>query len=142
MPRRIEYYKGQILNNNTQAIYLEEREKRFKSRRALFRCGKCDTNFEAEITDNPLKNAFRGKATVHTHIPGQVYMGDEAISVIKNQYENKRQGTSLAYIHVPFCETRCLYCLFYQNPLRPESSQHYTNLLIKESLLETIKTPH
>lgn len=89
-------------------------------------------NFEAEITDNPLKKAFRGKATVHTHIPGQVYMGDEAISVIKNQYENKRQGTTLAYIHVPFCETRCLYCLFYQNPLRPESSRHYTNLLIKE----------
>lgn len=49
MPRRIEYYKGQILNDNTQAIYLEEREKRFKSRRALFRCGKCNTNFEAEI---------------------------------------------------------------------------------------------
>ena len=89
-------------------------------------------NFEAEITDNPLKNAFRGKATVHTHIPGQVYMGSEAVSVIKNQYENKRQGTTLAYIHVPFCETRCLYCLFYQNPLRPESSRHYTNLLIKE----------
>lgn len=55
-------------------------------------------NFEAEITDNPLKNAFRGKATVHTHIPGQSYVGDEAISVIKNQYKNSRQGTSLAYI--------------------------------------------
>ena len=89
-------------------------------------------NFEAEITDNPLKNAFRGKATVHTYIPGQSYIGDEAISVIKNQYENSRKGTGLAYIHVPFCETRCLYCLFYQNPLRPESSNHYTNLLIKE----------
>lgn len=89
-------------------------------------------NFEAEITDNPLKNAFRGKATVHTHIPGQSFMGEEAVSVIKNQYENKRNGTSLAYIHVPFCETRCLYCLFYQNPLRPESSRHYTDLLIKE----------
>lgn len=89
-------------------------------------------HFEAEITDNPLKNAFKGKATVHTHIPGKSYMGDEAISVIKNQYENKRKGTGLAYIHVPFCETRCLYCLFYQNPLRDESSTHYTNLLIKE----------
>lgn len=89
-------------------------------------------NFEAEITDNPLKNAFRGKATVHTYIPGQSYIGDEAISVIKNQYEKSRKGTGLAYIHVPFCETRCLYCLFYQNPLRPESSNHYTNLLIKE----------
>ena len=89
-------------------------------------------NFEAEITDNPLKNAFRGKATVHTHIPGQSYVGDEAIPVIKNQYRNSRQGTSLAYIHIPFCETRCLYCLFYQNPLQPESSLHYTDLLIKE----------
>ena len=28
-------------------------------------------HFEAEITDNPLKNAFKGKATVHTHIHGK-----------------------------------------------------------------------
>lgn len=90
------------------------------------------TNFDAEISSNPLKNAFRGKATVHPHIPGQTYFGDEAISVIKNQYEKRRTGTSLAYIHVPFCETRCLYCLFYQNPLRAESSAHYTDHLIRE----------
>lgn len=90
------------------------------------------TNFEAEISSNPLKNAFRGKATVHPHIPGQTYFGEEAISVIKNQYEKRRTGTSLAYIHVPFCETRCLYCLFYQNPLRAESSAHYTDHLIRE----------
>ena len=89
-------------------------------------------HFEAELSDNPLKNAFKGKATVHPHIPGQSFMGDEAASVIKNQYRLERKETSLAYIHVPFCETRCLYCLFYQNPLRPESSAHYTDYLIKE----------
>lgn len=89
-------------------------------------------HFEAELSDNPLKNAFKGKAAVHPHIPGQTFIGDEAVSVIKNQYGIKRKGTGLAYIHVPFCETRCLYCLFYQNPLRPESSAHYTDHLIKE----------
>lgn len=50
MPRRIEYYNGQILNANTQTIYLEEKEKStYNTRRALFRCGKCNTEFEADI---------------------------------------------------------------------------------------------
>lgn len=49
MSSRIQYIKGQILNISTQAIYLEEREKKYNSRRALFKCGKCNTNFEAEI---------------------------------------------------------------------------------------------
>lgn len=50
MPRRIEYYNGQILNANTQTIYLKEKEKStYKSRRALFKCGKCNTEFEADI---------------------------------------------------------------------------------------------
>ena len=89
-------------------------------------------HFEAELSDNPLKNAFKGKAAVHPHIPGQTFIGDEDVSVIKNQYGIKRKGTGMDYIHVPFCETRCLYCLFYQHPLRPESSAHSTDPLIKE----------
>lgn len=50
MPRRIEYVKGQVLNNDSQAIYLEEKERtKYNSRKALFICGKCNTKYEADI---------------------------------------------------------------------------------------------
>ncbi|MDO4938052.1 MAG: heme anaerobic degradation radical SAM methyltransferase ChuW/HutW, partial [Sutterellaceae bacterium] len=37
-----------------------------------------------------------------------------------------------AYFHVPFCETRCLYCMFYQNPLKEDASHAFAQRLIKE----------
>lgn len=89
-------------------------------------------NFKATITDDPLKNAFDSKVTVHSRMVGRPYMGEEARELIEGQFDTERQGTGLAYIHVPFCETRCLYCLFYQNPLQSDSSQRYTDTLIKE----------
>ena len=36
------------------------------------------------------------------------------------------------YVHIPFCESRCLFCMFYQNPYSKEASNAYTNTLIKE----------
>lgn len=89
-------------------------------------------DFKATITDEPLKHAFDSKVTVHSRMAGRPYMGQEARELIEGQFDNERQGTGLAYIHVPFCETRCLYCLFYQNPLQSDSSQRYTDTLIKE----------
>lgn len=47
----------------------------------------------------------------------------------------KREGKALAYIHVPFCATRCLYCMFYQNAYTDELADRYTDLLIKEMQL-------
>ena len=89
-------------------------------------------DFQAKISDNPLRDAFSGKVTVHTQTGGMPAMGEAARTLIESQYAKDGQGTRLAYIHVPFCETRCLYCLFYQNPLQPDSSRRYADLLIRE----------
>ncbi len=88
--------------------------------------------FQANISDNPLRDAFDSKVTVHPHTGGRPLLGEEARKVIDSQYDKARSGTGLAYLHIPFCETRCLYCLFYQNPLREGASKRYTDLLIKE----------
>jgi len=39
----------------------------------------------------------------------------------------------VAYINVPYCETRCFYCLFYIKPYRnKEESKAFADTLIKE----------
>ena len=70
-------------------------------------------DFKATVSDNPLRDAFNAKVTVHSDAGGMPVMGKDAISLIESQYDIGRDQqvneTRMAYIHVPFCETRCLY---------------------------------
>ncbi|MBK5927692.1 putative heme utilization radical SAM enzyme HutW [Rhodobaculum claviforme] len=43
-----------------------------------------------------------------------------------------RTGSSVAYVHVPFCANRCLFCGFYQNPWRAEAGAPYVDRLIEQ----------
>ena len=43
-----------------------------------------------------------------------------------------RTGKTVAYIHVPFCETHCLYCGFYNKAYREDESRIYADALIQE----------
>lgn len=45
---------------------------------------------------------------------------------------NKR----LLYLHIPFCATHCTFCGFYQNPLKPDSTERYTDYLLRELGME------
>lgn len=84
---------------------------------------------------DPLHAAFAAKAAIHTGLSGSVLMGEAALAKMKTLAGVSRTGKTLAYFHIPFCETRCLYCLFYQNPLQSESSAHYVDSLIAEMQL-------
>lgn len=95
------------------------------------------TDFRAAETGNALQDAFAGKAIVHPSTDGRPMMVEEAQQAVMQAWNQARERTSLAYIHVPFCQTRCLYCMFYQNPLQENSSKHYTDTVIAEMQLTT-----
>lgn len=81
---------------------------------------------------DPLHAAFAAKAVIHSGPVGMPLMGEAAEKKLESLWDEPRSGKSLAYIHVPFCETRCLYCMFYENPFKPEASHEFANRLIKE----------
>lgn len=82
--------------------------------------------------EDPLHSAFAAKAVIHSGPGGRPVMGEDAERVLVGLADRPRTGKSLAYIHVPFCETRCLYCMFYQNPYSAEASSHFAQKLIRE----------
>ena len=72
-------------------------------------------SFFANAAD-PLHAAFEAKAVIHSGPGGMPLMGKEARDYLEAVAEQPRNGKTLAYLHVPFCETRCLYLILYQNP--------------------------
>lgn len=100
---------------------------------------KLETAFRVEQfyarTEDPLHQAFGAKAALHSGPGGMPLMGEAAQAALAEHLNMTYPGKRLAYIHVPFCETRCLYCLFYQNPFREDWSHHFTDSLIAELAL-------
>lgn len=90
--------------------------------------------FYANASD-PLHAAFRAKAAVHAGPMGMPMIWALARGKLNELSGRTPQGEALAYVHVPFCETRCLYCMFYQNPYNEDAANRYTDLLIREMQL-------
>ncbi len=81
---------------------------------------------------DPLRAAFVAKARVHSGPGGMPQAGAQARATLDGLADRPRTGKTLAYVHVPFCETRCLYCMFYQNPYRADAAHAYAETLVKE----------
>ena len=90
------------------------------------------SQYYAKEKVNPLSHAFTSKIVVHPGLGGS-YIPDEDMTQCMDDLSHKeRSGKSVAYIHVPFCETHCLYCGFYNKPYSKNFSALYTDTLIKE----------
>jgi oxygen-independent coproporphyrinogen-3 oxidase len=90
-------------------------------------------DWHARITNNPLVDAFDEKMVVHPGA-GAAPVAPECLEEKLNELTHTRRTMrSCAYIHIPYCETRCLYCMFYNKPYRnADESRIFTDHLIRE----------
>lgn len=81
---------------------------------------------------DPLSRAFDGKIAVHPGVGGDRISQESSAACLERLLDVPRSGDSVAYVHVPFCETHCLYCGFYNRAYSREESARYTDTLIRE----------
>ncbi len=98
-------------------------------------------SYFANDTDDPLHHAFDRKMAVHAMPKGDP-IKHEALPESWNEIMRSEEGLPLRtlYIHIPFCETHCRFCGFYQNPYRSDIAEKYVRALIQEIKL-TAKEP-
>lgn len=87
--------------------------------------------FAREDAD-PLSRAFDGKIAVHPGVGGRLIAPQEREARLEALLDESRRGDSVAYIHVPFCETHCLYCGFYNRGYSRDESARYVDALVRE----------
>ncbi|WP_300675081.1 heme anaerobic degradation radical SAM methyltransferase ChuW/HutW [Desulfoluna sp.] len=86
-----------------------------------------------EATDAPLSHAFASKRVIHAGGGGhKPVTGDEAKALWTSLSATPVNKKRAAYIHVPFCTGKCIYCGFYINPMKEEISGTYANAVICE----------
>ena len=81
---------------------------------------------------DPLPYAFEGKIAVHPGLGGARVEKQDFEATLEPLLAQPRKGKTVAYIHVPFCETHCLYCGFYNKAYRKDESRIYADALIQE----------
>lgn len=91
--------------------------------------------FFAKEGVDPLTHAFDGKIAVHPGMGGEMVAAEQRGALFDSLLERERTGKSVAYIHVPFCETHCLYCGFFRGGYRAEQSRVFTDALLRELAL-------
>lgn len=83
-------------------------------------------------TDNPLQFAFDAKRTVHPSVKGKVMPKNAIFPTWQSLMHRQGLSKRAVYIHIPFCQTQCLYCGFFQNFANRELEDAYISRLIKE----------
>ena len=84
--------------------------------------------------DNPMSGAFPHKRVVHAGLNGTLISPKESQSVWDTVMRGtpKRGQMQCAYIHIPFCKTKCTYCGFFQNGASQSIEDNYIDGLIGE----------
>ncbi|MBR2214754.1 MAG: heme anaerobic degradation radical SAM methyltransferase ChuW/HutW [Selenomonadaceae bacterium] len=90
-------------------------------------------------TDDPQHAAFPAKRVVHAGLLGSpVPKQNEQTVWLKAMEETADRRRDYAiYVHIPFCQTRCLYCGFYQHATRQEVEDDYVQQLVAEIKRDT-----
>lgn len=81
---------------------------------------------------DPLTEAFDGKVIVHPGGASRAVDAQDMADTYAALEKRPRTGKTAAYIHIPFCETHCLYCGFYRKRYDAAQSRAYADALIAE----------
>ena len=84
--------------------------------------------------DNPMSGAFPHKRVVHAGLNGTLVSPKETQAVWDALMNGapKKGEMQCAYIHIPFCKTKCTYCGFFQNGTSQSDEDQYIDGLISE----------
>jgi putative heme utilization radical SAM enzyme HutW len=84
-------------------------------------------------SDSPLTDAFNAKRVIHGGMGGGMVERGQWPDLWRTVLEQPgpREQRSV-YIHIPFCQNKCLYCGFFQNFRREETENAYIDRLLAE----------
>ncbi len=85
------------------------------------------------VTNDPLRFGFYSKRVVHPTIKSPL-IKDKALQNRWSQFMTMEdnEGSRVAYIHIPFCISRCHYCGFFQHFVDRGLEDAFIDSLIKE----------
>lgn len=86
----------------------------------------------ARENQDPLGQAFERKMAIHAGFDGISIPHEQVDHHLKEVLALPRVGKTAVYVHVPFCETHCLYCGFYTRAYGQDESSRYTETLLAE----------
>lgn len=89
-------------------------------------------------TDKPLNEAFSTKRVLHSDIRGGMLDRSQWSATWQSVLMQPGNGDKRsAYIHIPFCRQKCLYCGFFQNFCKEEEETAYIDRLVAELKMNT-----
>lgn len=89
-------------------------------------------NYFAEITEDPISGAFSRKVSVHADSSGKPVDKEKQLETLAELRQRPRRGPAAAYVHLPYCESKCVYCGFFGGKYTPDKGASYLELLLSE----------
>lgn len=85
-------------------------------------------------TDDVKHAAFPKKSVVHAGLFGAGIPKEREQEAWAKAMAETADGTRrhAIYVHIPFCQTKCIYCGFYQNASKQETEDRYIDCLLAE----------
>ncbi|QBG48301.1 heme anaerobic degradation radical SAM methyltransferase ChuW/HutW [Verrucomicrobia bacterium S94] len=86
------------------------------------------------ISVDPIHDAFDRKYGVHAGMSGGAAVTGNPVEHFFQCLEDSvdSEAPAMAYLHVPFCCTRCLFCGFYAETTEPTAIAGYTDAVVRD----------